>query len=266
MPTITLPNGQPLSYVEAGHGGVPLLLLHGYPLDRQLWAPQLEGLRGHRVIAPDLRGFGESAAAAAPRTLAEHADDMAALLDTLGIPQVVLGGLSMGGYIALEFAHRHRGRLLGLVLADTKAEPDDAAARAGRDVAIATAERDGAAVIATGMGAKLFAAATPPAIREPVMARMAATSVAGITAALAALRDRADHRALLPTLAGLPVLVLVGAEDVLTPPAVARGMAHAVPGAMLLEIAGAGHLPTLEQPVVVTAALQRFLDALTPPG
>lgn len=266
MPTITLPTTESLAFDDVGHGGVPLLLVHGYPLDRQMWAPQLEGLRGHRVIAPDLRGFGESAAATAPRTLAEHADDMAALLDSLGISQVVLGGLSMGGYIALEFAHRHRGRLLGLVLADTKAEPDDAAARAGRDVAIATAERDGAAVIATGMGAKLFAAATPPAIREPVLARMAATPVAGITAALAALRDRADHRALLPTLAGLPVLVLVGAEDVLTPPALARAMVQAMPGATLLEIAEAGHLPTLEQPAVVTAALQRFLDALTPPG
>jgi len=266
MPTITLPNHQSISFDDVGHGGVPLLLLHGYPLDRQMWAPQLAGLRGHRVIAPDLRGFGESAGALAPRTLTEHADDMAALLDALGIPQVVLGGLSMGGYIALEFAHRHRDRLLGLVLADTKAESDDAAGRAGRDVAIATAERDGASVIATGMGAKLFAAATPPTLREPVLARMAATPVAAIIAALAALRDRADHRALLPTLGGLPVLVLVGSEDVLTPPAVAHAMAEAVPGATMVEIADAGHLPSLEQPAVVTAALQRFLDALTPTG
>lgn len=266
MPSITLPNHQSLVFDDVGHGGVPLLLLHGYPLDRQLWAPQLAGLRGHRVLAPDLRGFGASAMAVPPRTLAEHADDMAALLDLLGIPQVVLGGLSMGGYIALEFAHRHRERLLGLVLADTKADADDAAARAGRDVAIATAEREGALAIATGMGARLFAAATAPALREAVIGRMAATPVAGITAALAALRDRADHRALLPTLAGLPVLVLVGSEDLLTPPSVAEAMAQAIPGATLVEVAGAGHLPTLEQPDAVTATLQRFLDALVPPG
>ena len=131
-----------------------------------------------------------------------------------------------------------------------------------RDAAIATAERDGAAAIAEAMVPKLFAADVEPGVRTAVSAVMRAAPVAGITAALAAMRDRADRTALLPTLAGVPTLVLVGSEDRLTPPDAARAMAAAIPGAELVEVEGAGHLPPVERPATVTESLQRFLDRL----
>lgn len=262
MPTITLPNGHPLDVAAVGAGGIPLLLVHGYPLDRSMWAPQLAGLTGAWCIAPDLRGFGASSAALPPRTLAEHADDLAALLDALGIQRAVIAGLSMGGYIAFEFVRRHRERLRGLVLLDTSPRPDDEAMRVARTATIERAEREGVAPIAEALGAKLFADDVAPSLRERVIAQMAATPRAGVIAAVTAMRDRADSRDLLPTLADTPTLVIVGSEDRLTPPELARAMADAIPGATLVEVAGAGHLPTLERPAETTAAIQAFLARL----
>lgn len=257
---VPIGGGAALALEEAGQGGTAVLFVHGYPLDRTLWRAQLEGLRGHRLLAPDLRGFGASPLAGGGTSLARHADDLAALLDALGIGRVVLAGLSMGGYVAFEFARRHRDRLAGLVLLDTKAEADDAEARAGRDAAIATAREEGAEAIATAMAGKLFAESAEPEVREALTARMAATPVEGIVAALGAMRDRADSTGLLPTLGNLPVLVIVGEEDRLTPPDAARRMVAAIPEAELVVVEGAGHVPPVERPATVNEALQRFLD------
>ena len=262
MSTITLPNGHPLEYVEVGEGGIPLLLIHGYPLDQSMWKPQLEGLTGVRCIAPDLRGFGASCLSPPPHTLGEHADDLAALLDALGIRRAVIAGLSMGGYIAFEFVRRHRERLLGLILLDTSPRPDDEAARAGRNATIERAASEGVGPIALALGSKLFADDVVPMVRDRVISQMATTPREGIVAAVTAMRDRADSRDLLPTLANTPTLVIVGSEDRLTPPDVARAMAAAIPGATLVEVAGAGHLPTLERPEVTTAAMQDFISRL----
>jgi pimeloyl-ACP methyl ester carboxylesterase len=262
MPSITLPNGQLLSYVETGSGATPLLLVHGYPLDHTMWQPQLEGLVGVRCIAPDLRGFGMSGGSVAPMSLTEHADDLASLLDALGITRAVVAGLSMGGYIAFEFVRRHRERLLGLMLLDTSPRPDDEAARTARDAAIASVRRDGVRGVANALGAKLFADGVAPTVRSAVIAQMAATPPNGVIAALHALRDRSDSRDLLPTLANTPTLVVVGSEDRLTPPDVARAMAAAIPGATLVEVADAGHLPTLERPTETTAAMQDLLSRI----
>ena len=145
---------------------------------------------------------------------------------------------------------------------DTTAEADDAAARAGRDAAIVKVAEEGAPAIAAAMSEKLFAAGTPAGVREGLGRQMAGSSVAGIMAALVAMRDRADSTPLLPTLAGVPTLVMVGSEDRLTPPATAERMVAAIPGAELVVIEGAGHLPPLERPATVTEALQAFLDRL----
>lgn len=259
---LTLATGVTLAVEESGQGGIPLLLVHGYPLDRSMWAMQLSGLRGHRVIAPDLRGFGESDLPDAPTSMSTYADDLAALLDVLGIDRAVIGGFSMGGYIAIEFARRHPQRLAGLALLDTRAEPDSMEGRAGRDAAIHTAQTAGATAIADAMAAKLFAAATPPELRAPLVARMREAPVAGIVAALVAMRDRLDGTAVLEGLGDLPTLVVVGAEDQLTPPSAARQIASARPGSRLVEVAGAGHAAPVEQPAAVTEALQRFLDGV----
>lgn len=259
---VALAHGVHLAVEERGRGDVPLLLVHGYPFDHTLWRAQLDGLERRRLIAPDLRGFGGSDAPGDGCTIADHADDLAALLDALGVRQAIVCGLSMGGYVALEFARRHRERLRGLVLMDTRAEADTPEGRAGRDATIATARAAGADAIAEAMGAKLFAEGVEPAARDGVLAMMRRAPVPGLVAALGAMRDRADLTALLPTLGDLPTLVLVGSEDRLTPPDASRRLAAAIPGARLIEVEGAGHLPPVERPATTTEALQRFLDGV----
>jgi pimeloyl-ACP methyl ester carboxylesterase len=257
---LTVANGATLAWDEAGQEGQVVVLLHGYPFDRTMWREQLLGIRGHRLIALDLRGFGSSDPATEGFGTAEYADDVAALLDTLGVQRAVIVGLSMGGYVALAFAERHRARLAALVLMDTKATADDEAGRKGRDEAIATISSAGTSKPIAGMMEKLFASDAPAEVRERVLAMMQRATAAGMISALGAMRDRPDRRALLPSLDGIPTLVIVGTEDRLTPPEVNREMAEAVPGADLVLVEGAGHLPPMERPQTVNEALQPFLD------
>lgn len=256
---VTLSTGVTLAVEDRGGGGTPLLLVHGYPLDRSLWHAQLDGVRGRRVIAPDLRGSGESDRSPDATTLAAHADDLAALLDAMQVERCVFCGLSMGGYIAFEFLRRHPQRVAALVLMDTRAGADSDEGKAGRNAAIVTARDQGAVAIADAMAAKLFAADVDPRIQAAVVAQMSRSAVPGIIAALGAMRDRSDSSALLGSI-DVPTLVVVGAEDRLTPPDAAREMADAIAGAELVVIDGAGHLPPVERPAETTAALQHFLD------
>ncbi len=256
----TLANGTTLAWDEAGQQGQVVVLLHGYPFDRTMWRDQLLGIHGHRLLALDLRGFGASERGEGSLTVEAYADDVAALLDTLKVPRAVVVGLSMGGYVALAFADRHRERMSGLVLMDTKASADDETGRKGRDDTIATIATDGTSKPVATMMDKLFAGDTPAEVRERVLAMMQRATPAAMTAALGAMRDRPDRRALLPQLNGIPTLVLVGKEDRLTPPAVNQEMAEAVPGADFVLVEGAGHLPPMERPQTVNEALQPFLD------
>jgi pimeloyl-ACP methyl ester carboxylesterase len=197
--------------------------------------------------------------------MAIYADDLAALLDALGVERAVLCGLSMGGYVAFEFLRRWRARVAALVLVDTRAEPDGAEAKRARDVAAAQAREKGAAAIADAMLPKMLSTASvrdKPGLAERVRALMAATPVAGIVGALGAMRDRPDSTTLLPSLGDVPTLVLAGSDDEITPSAAAAAMAAAIPGARLVEIAGAGHLATLEEPSATTEALRTFLSRL----
>lgn len=257
-------NGVSLA-VEVRGEGPAVLFIHGYPLDRSIWTHQMAALDGWCRIAPDLRGMGQSDAPDLGYSMETYAADLATLLDLLAVDDVVLVGLSMGGYVAFEFLRRWRNRVRGLVLMDTRAEADTAEGRKGRDAAAATAREDGAEAIAEAMLPKVLGATTlagAPDLVERVRAMMAATPVAGIVGAAGAMRDRPDSTAMLPGLAGLPALVVVGDEDELTPPARARAMADAIPGANLVVIRSAGHLPTLERPVETTDALLAFLDGL----
>jgi pimeloyl-ACP methyl ester carboxylesterase len=246
--------------------GLPVVLLHAFPLDRALWKPQLEELPDQcRVIAPDFRGFGGTSASLANLSVDRFADDVAQLLDALKVPgPVVLAGLSMGGYAALAFARRHPDRLRGLVLADTRAEADTPESRESRDKMIAFAKTHSPLEVVDQMLPRLLGGETQthhPEIGAAIRTIAARQSNAGIVAALHVLRDRPDATGGLAAIR-VPTLVVVGAEDVLTPPAVAEAMAAAIPGSRFAKIAAAGHLSNFEQPEMFNAVLGAFLSSL----
>jgi YbgC/YbaW family acyl-CoA thioester hydrolase len=257
-------NGVTLA-VEVQGQGPAVLFIHGYPLDRTVWRFQLEKLEGYRRIAPDLRGMGESDAPDLGYSLATYADDLVALLDTLGVDQAVVCGLSMGGYVAFELMRRFRSRIRGLILIDTRADADSAEARKAREVAAMTARERGAPAIAQEMTGRLWAQASAqriPSLVAEINSRMGRTPVAGIVGALMAMRDRPDSLPLLHALKGIPTLILVGDEDQITPIDRAAAMAHAVEDAILREVPGAGHLSPLEQPEFTNRSLAEFLQRL----
>jgi 3-oxoadipate enol-lactonase len=251
--------------VEVRGEGPAVLFVHGYPFDHTIWRDQIDALEGYRRIAPDLRGMGQSDAPDLGYGMAIYAADLAALLDALGVDEVVLCGLSMGGYIAFEFLRNWRSRVRGLVLMDTRAEADSPEGRRARDAAAAVARERGSSAVAEAMLPKVLSPATlqeHPETAERIRALMAGTSPAGIVGALAAMRDRPGSEPLLPTLADLPTLVLVGEADDLTPAEPARAMAKAIPGARFAVVPGAAHLPPVEQPAATTALLREFLESL----
>jgi 3-oxoadipate enol-lactonase len=253
-----------MDYDDAGHGK-PVVLLHAFPLARAMWRPQVEALQAeYRVITPDLRGFGDSGGFTDAPSIRQMADDVAGLLDALGVTEpVVLGGLSMGGYVALTFARDHAARLLGLILADTRAEPDNAEGKANRDNLIAFAQRHTAADVIEQMLPKMLSDETRsrrPEVVAEVKRLAAAQSVDGVVTGLQALRDRPDSS---PVLGGIrvPTLVVVGADDALTPRAMAETLVAGIRGARLEIIPGAGHLSNLEQPAAFNEAVRAFLAA-----
>lgn len=243
--------------------GAPVLLLHGYPHDRSLWAPQLAApASGFRYLAPDLPGFGETARIA-PTTLDRWSDWAIALLDALGLERAVIGGLSMGGYLALAIARRHPSRVRALVLADTRAGADSDEARAKRREAQTLARAEGPGAIAeraiAGMIGRTTRASRPAVVAE-LDAMMRRAPVEAIVDALQVMIDRPDAT---PSLAAIsvPTLILCGEEDVLTPPDDSRAMHAAIGGSRLEVIPKAGHASNLEQPEVFNRLLSDFLRA-----
>jgi len=261
-------NGVNLAVDVRGQGPA-ILFIHGYPLDHTIWEHQLAHLDGWMRIAPDLRGMGQSDAPDLGYSMATYADDLLALLNSLGVDQVVLCGLSMGGYVAFEILRRARGRVQGLILMDTRAEADSAETRKARDVSSAQAREGGSAAIAAAMLPRMLASGATtenPALVERVSRMMENTPVAGILGAISTLRDRPDSTSLLPGLSGLPSLIVVGAEDQLTPPALSQAMADSIPGSRILVVPGAGHLTPMERPETATAAVAEFLAGLGRPN
>jgi pimeloyl-ACP methyl ester carboxylesterase len=259
-----------LAYVDRG-AGIRVLLVHGFPLDHTMWSAQIDALSLYcRVIAPDLRGFGRSSLEGADPergiSMDEYADDLAELLDALEIHDpLVLVGFSMGGYIAWQFMRKYADRLRALVQCDTKAAADTDEARANRLKMADNIREWGAARVAEMMGPKLLAARTfeerPPATVARVRQVVERTSPAAIAAAQRGMAARPDMTSLLPTIQ-VPTLILVGAEDAISPPAEMRAMADAIPNAEFVEIPAAGHMTTMENPSAVNEALLRFIEAL----
>lgn len=262
MPSRTV-NGLSLNYADRGNG-LPVVLLHGFPLDHRMWAGQVADLPDRcRVIAPDFRGFGQSQAAG-PFTIDDLASDVHALLADLGALPCVLGGLSMGGYVALAFARRFAADLRGLMLFDTRADADGPEAREGRRRSLDVVRQKGPAGIAEQMVPKLLAPGAAdgrPDVARAVRELIEATPAATIEHALVALRDRPDATPSLPAIA-VPTLIVVGDGDQIAPPAVAEGMRKAIEGSTLAVIRGAGHLSPMEQPGQVSQAVRGFLQGV----
>lgn len=250
-----------LAFSESG-SGLPVVLLHAFPFDRTMWMPQA-AIVDVRLLLPDLPGFGGSPVA--DSTVDSIADAIAEWLDEIKIvDQIVLGGLSMGGYVALAFARKYPARLRGLLLADTKAEPDDDAGKANRNKMIDGAATLTAASVIDGMIPKALSEVTRetrPEVVAEVRRIGASQSVAGIVAAQKMMRDRPDAR---PSLAAIrvPTLIVVGEHDAITPPAAARAMAAAIPGSRLAILPTAGHLANLEVPEEFNATVGDWLKTI----
>jgi len=252
-----------LHYVESGRG-TPLVVVHGFPLDHTMWQGQLDALSDRfRVIAPDLRGFGQSGVTPGLVTMPRMADDLAQLLDGLSITEpIVLCGLSMGGYVAWQFGLRYRERLAKLILCDTKAVGDTPEAAANRIGLADRVQREGPGFIAETMLPKLFAPATieskAPCV-EATRQVILRTNPKGIAAASRGMAQRPDVTPWLSKF-DMPALVLCGQHDVISTPAEMRGFAQQMPQARFVEVAGAGHMSPLERPAEVNAAIRELLS------
>jgi len=185
------------------------------------------------------------------------ADDVAALMDNLGLAKATVGGMSMGGYVTLAFAARHRDRLEGMILADTRAAPDSDAARVARADALTLIETQGVAPYVERQLGGLLSPGASAEVRDRVRT-ICQQKPDGVCAGIRALRDRPDRRAELSAIA-CPTLVIVGSDDKISPPAEMAEIARAISGARLAEIAGAGHLSNLEKPAEFVAAIANFI-------
>lgn len=255
-----------LHVVEHGRG-IPLLLVHGFPLDHSMWKTQIEAFRaGFRVIAPDLRGFGQSGVTAGTVTMEQFADDLAALLDRMQIREpVVFFGLSMGGYIAWQFLRRHPERLRALVLCDTRAVADTEEAARGRHKTAEQVAGSGTKALAEAMIPKLFAEPSRrerPELVEAARQVILAAPPQGVAAALRGMAARPD---VTPEISAIkvPTLVICGDQDVISPADEMRKIATAIPSASFELIQDAGHMSPLENSTSFNAALERFLLSLT---
>jgi pimeloyl-ACP methyl ester carboxylesterase len=258
-------NGIQLAYVDQG-AGRPLVLVHGFPLDHTMWHAQIDALSGdYRVIAPDLRGFGQSGVSEGTVSMQQFADDLAALLDALEVDEpVVLCGLSMGGYVAWQFWRRHSPRLGGLILCDTRAVGDTPEAAAARREMAERVLREGPAPLVAQMMPRLFAPSTAeehPEVAESLRRVMMQTDPRGIAAAARGMAERPEMVSKLREI-DCPVLVIVGELDVISTAEEMRGIAGAIPHARLVEIAGCGHMSPLERAAEVSTAMREFLEGL----
>ncbi|MFH8974422.1 alpha/beta fold hydrolase [Streptomyces sp. NPDC017890] len=262
----TTARGATIDYDDSGpSAGLPILLIHGHPFNRTLWAPQVTALTaaGHRVVTPDLRGYGRSDVTPGKVLLADFADDLAELLDRLGVERAVVGGVSMGGQIAMELQLRHPERVRALVLSDTSAPAETPE---GKEFRNRLADR----LLAEGMDGyahevidKMLAAynvTAMPDVAARVLEMMCATDPRGAAAALRGRAERPDYRDVLAAVRA-PVLVVVGADDVYTPVAEAESLHRLAPHSTLAVIEKAGHLPGAEQPERFNAVLLEFLAA-----
>lgn len=253
MQTINV-NSIRLAYERRGKG-TPLVLLHGYPLDHHLWdniAPLLEDT--FDLILPDLRGFGGSSTVDSFYSMEDMASDIAALLDHLGIQMTVIAGHSMGGYVALAFARLYPERVRGFGLVSSQVVADNEERKQGRYKSAAEVADKGIASVVETMTPKFTSDAR---LQEFARKSMEEQQPAAYVGALKAMAERVDSTPLLSSLA-VPVVVIHGDADALIPIDRAREVKAALPGAHLVEISGAGHMPMMESPDTTAEALKQL--------
>ncbi len=243
----------------------PLVFLHAFPLSSAMWQTQIEEFAPHyEVLAPDFRGIGKTSDFTDKPSLQTLAEDLSQWLEKLEIyGPITLCGLSMGGYVALEFARQFPHFLGALILCDTRADPDSADAKKSRNemIAFAGEKTSGGRSIAHKMLPKLLGDTTrqnAPRIAQKVKEIAASNAPENLAKLIAAMRDRGDSTEFLGQIA-VPTLVLGGSEDAVSPPDVMAQMAAQIPGAKHVVIEGAGHLSNLEQPQKFNAAIREFL-------
>jgi 3-oxoadipate enol-lactonase len=259
-------NGMTMNYVERGApGGTPILFVHGFPFNLETWEPQMRALPNHfRAIAYDIRGHGQSDVGDGQYSIEFFVDDLMALLDHLVIEKTVLCGLSMGGYIALRAVERHPDRFNGLVLSDTKSEPDTNEGKVKRAASLKAVKTTGVDQFAEGFVKGVFADSTfrtSPDIVEKVKAIIKATSPIGIGGTLLALACRTDTTSVLAKLS-VPTLILCGEHDALTTPRDSEFLHDRIKASMLSIIPNAAHLSNLENPTFFNEKLISFLKAI----
>lgn len=258
--------GIEIGYDEAGYG-TPVVLLHGFPFNRSMWSEQMEVLSSrHHVLAPDLRGHGETTVTTDPATMEEMAHDVAALMEKLEIRRAAICGLSMGGYVAMALYRMFPLRARALILVDTRPGADTEEAKANRETQAAKALQEGMAGIADAMLPKLLSPKTVaknPAVVARVREMILKTSPEGAAAALRGMAQRRDQTAFLSRVI-CPALIAVGREDMITPLSEAQLMHREIGGSRLEVIEDAGHVSNLEQPESFNRALTRFLRELEP--
>jgi len=247
---------------EAG-GGLPVLLLHAFPLSSAMWLEQRNNLADScRVITPDLRGFGGSKLGRDEPSLDHMADDVAALLDGLSVDTVVLGGLSMGGYVAMAFLRRHPGRVRALLLADTKAGADPEPAREKRErIAATLLEEESPRVLVDEVLPTLVGETTrreQPLVQGRVRALVEAAPPAAAAWAQRAMAARPESLGTLAD-ADVPALVVLGEEDEISSRAEADAMVEALPQGRLAVVPRAGHLTAVEAPDEFSSAVRSLL-------
>jgi pimeloyl-ACP methyl ester carboxylesterase len=257
-----------LRYLEAPAGKTSrprgtLLLIHAFPLNARMWEPQLAlAAQGWRVIAPQLRGMDGGSTDQPATSMDDHAADIIDLLDALRVEEAVVGGLSMGGYVAFAMC-RHAARYVhALVLADTRPQADTPEGVEARKQMLALVREKGPAAVADEMIPKLLGEhtrRTRPEIADQVRGLILASSAEAIANSVTALMTRADSTPLLETI-HVPTLIVVGEQDTITPPTLSEQMYKAIKGSEYVAIPNAGHLSNLEQPEAFNAALARFLE------
>ena len=261
-------NGINLAYDDTG-SGEPVLLIHGYPLNRHMWHPQVQALSqaGYRVITPDLRGFGESDAVDGPYTMEIFADDIAELLDFLGIGTAVVGGMSMGGYVLLNFLERYPERASAACFIVTRSSADNEAGKARRLALARDVMHLGPAVVADVFEKLLFAPRTPqerPKLVEKVRGWMLENDSRGLAGGLLAMRERKDYTSLLGAIR-VPALVIGADKDLAVPAETIEVIIRGLPHAASCILAGGGHLVNLEEPKAFNDCLLEFLRELRQP-
>lgn len=248
-----------LNVTDLGEG-TPVVWIHGYPLASSIFEHQL-AIRGVRHVMPDLPGFGQSRPDGGGLSIDDYAHLALDLLDQRGLDRAVFAGLSMGGYICLAIARIAPERLRGLVLIDTRETADSEEVRKGRYDAIEKVKKEGVQPIVESMLPKMLTPAAPREMKERVREIMSSTSPEGAIAALGAMATRPNSAGVLPKIT-VPVLVVVGEQDTVTPPSDAMRMQSKIARARLVRIANAAHLSNYEQATEFNLACGSFVATI----